>query len=348
VIGVQEVAEAIRKGAAQGRPALIGRVIDVVGFSTLPVDELIAIESDGSQWGDILGRPGAERLGAVAAEMFGAGADFLESVEVEIHGKEVEEVGLSCGGRAEVLLQPVAAIPSHLWDLLAIRAPVALITRIAGPEAGPSAVVVDRNGRSWGELPGGPTPVGLLDDAVALLFGGCSATRRVEDDQGVSLIEALVPPPRLVVVGTGDMVSAVAAQGALLGWDTKATDTAADVEGLLDWAGATAALVVLSHNPHVDAPALAIGLTRRIPYVGAMGSRSTQSRRSERLSADGVHDDDLARMHRPIGLDLGGRRAPEVALAIAAEILACHCGREARPLRDTTGPIHDRIAVPPR
>jgi len=340
---VQEVAEAIRKGAAAGRSALVGRVIDVTGFSTMPVDELIAIESDGSQHGEILGRPGAERLGVAAAEMFGSGASALQAVAVEIHGKEVEEVGLSCGGRAEVLLQAADAIPSHLWDLLANRAPAALITRIDGPGAGPSAVVVDRDGRSWGELSGGAGGVGLRDDAVALLFGGRSARRRVEDEQGVVLIEAWVPAPRLVVVGTGDMVGAVAAQGALLGWDTKATDTAGEVEGLLDWAGATAALIVLSHDPHVDAPALAIGLARRIPYVGAMGSRSTQSRRSDRLSADGVSTDDLARMHRPIGLDLGGRRAPEVALAIAAEILACHCGREARPLRDTTGPIHDRI-----
>jgi len=342
------VAEAIRKGSAEGRSALVGRVIDVTGFSTLPVDELIAIESDGSQHGQILGRPGAEKLGAAAAEMFGSGAGALQSVGVEIHGKEVEEVGLSCGGRAEVLLQPVAAIPSHLWDLLANRAPAALITRIAGPVAGPAAVVVDRNGRSWGELPGGSGSEGLRDDAIALLLGGRSATRRVEDEEGVALIEAWVPAPRLVIVGTGDMVRAVAAQGALLGWEAKATDTASDVEGLLDWAGATAALVVLSHDPHVDAPALASGLARRVPYVGAMGSRSTQSRRSDRLSADGVSTDDLARMHRPIGLDLGGRRAPEVALAIAAEILACHCGREARPLRETTGPIHDRFGAPTR
>ena len=71
-----------------------------------------------------------------------------------------------------------------------------------------------------------------------------------------------------------------------------------------------------------------------------MGSRSTQSRRADRLLADGVSPEDLARIHRPIGLDLGGRRAPEVALAIVAEILACHCGRDGGSLKDTTGPIH--------
>jgi xanthine dehydrogenase accessory factor len=339
---MQEVAESVRAEAGRGRSAVIGRVIDVKGFSTLPVDELVAIWSDGSQHGELLGRPGAEKLGAAAAEMFGTGADRLRSVGIEIHGKEVEEVGLACGGQAEVLLQPVQAIPPQLWDLLASRAPAALVTRIEGSGAGTSAMVVDRAGQTWGELAGRQPAQRIRDEAMALLVGGRSAQRRVEDEDGVVLIDAWVPTPRLVVVGAGEVASAIAAQATLLGWETEATNRVDQVGDLLDWAGASAALIVLSHDPHVDAPSLATGLARRIPYIGAMGSRSTQSRRAERLLADGVSPEELDRVHRPIGLDLGGRRAPEVALAIAAEILACHCGRDGRPLKDTTGPIHDR------
>jgi xanthine dehydrogenase accessory factor len=167
------------------------------------------------------------------------------------------------------------------------------------------------------------------------------------------LIEAWVPNPRLVVVGAGEVAQAIQAQAGLLGWETRVTDRGEDasepavypvmyapVEELLDWAGATAALIVLSHDPHVDAPALAAGLARPTPYIGAMGSRGTQSRRLERLAAMGIPEEQLDRIHRPIGLNLGGRRAPEVALAIVAEILACHCGGDARPLRDKAGPIH--------
>jgi xanthine dehydrogenase accessory factor len=342
---MQEVAETVRAEVGQGRSAVIGRVVDVKGFSTLPVDELVAICHDGSQHGDLLGRPGAQKLGAAAAEMFGSGTDRLRSVGIEIHGKEVEEVGLACGGRAEVLLQPAQAIPPELWDLLAARAPAALITRIEGPGAGTSAMVLDRSGHNWGELAGRRATARIRDDALALLLGGRSSQRRVEDEDGVVLIDAWVPTPRLVVVGTGEVVSAIAAQAGLLGWETRATDEVDEVGELLDWAGATAALIVLSHDPHIDAPSLATGLARGTPYLGAMGSRSTQTRRAERLLADGVSPEDLARIHRPIGLDLGGRRASEVALAIAAEILACHCGRDGRPLKDTTGPIHDRRGV---
>ena len=266
----------------------------------------------------------------------------LETVTITIRDKDVSEIGLACGGQAQVLLQPVASLPTQLWDLLAERAPVALLTRIDGPGAGPAGVVVDSQGRRWG----GPEPADTaLSEAVAMLQAGTTSSRRVEDETGVVLVEAWVPAPRLVVVGAGELVAALRAQGALLGWDCQATNVAAEVGAWLDWAGATAALIVLSHDPHIDTPALVTGLARGVPYVGALGSRATQSRRLQRLAAAGVDAADVDRIHRPIGLDLGGRRAPEVALAIVAEILACHRGRDARPLRHATGPINDRPGV---
>jgi xanthine dehydrogenase accessory factor len=339
---VQDVAEAVRQGVREGQEAVVGRVIDVKGFSTLPGDVLVAVDSTGTQHGEMLGRPGAERLRTAAAAMLAAGAPGLETLTISIHGQEVAEVGLACGGQAELLLQPASTIPAELWELLAARAPAALLTRIQGPGAGPAAQVVDRDGQSWGSLDGGPVDARLIKEAVAALAAGRSSTRRLEDETGVVLLEAWVPAPRLVVVGSGEMVAAIRAQSGLLGWDCQATEDAARLDELFEWAGATAALIVLSHDPHVDTPALAAGLAQNVPYVGAMGSRATQSRRLERLTATGVDPSALDRIHRPIGLDLGGRRAPEVALAIAAEILACHTGRDARPLRNASGPINDR------
>jgi xanthine dehydrogenase accessory factor len=125
-------------------------VIDVKGFSTLPGDVLVAVDSAGTQYGEVLGRPGAERLQAAAAAMFGASPPALETVTIAIHGKDIAEIGLSCGGQAEVLLQPVSTIPEVFWDLLAARAPAGLLTRIQGPDAGPAAMVADPHGPSWG------------------------------------------------------------------------------------------------------------------------------------------------------------------------------------------------------
>lgn len=340
---MQDVVEGVRDGMRTGRPAVLGRVVDVRGFSTFPGDGLVAIDSAGTQYGDILGRPGSARLRAAAASLLSDDSPGLATVTIAIKDKDVEEIGLACGGQAEVLLQPVASVPPEFWDLMAARSSVALLTRIEGSSAGPAGLVVDREGSTWGGL--GTDADAMVEEARAMLEAGTTSSRRVEDESGVVLIEAWVPSPRLVVVGTGEMVAALDAQGALLGWDCRSTGHGEELGDLLDWAGATAALIVLSHDPHVDTPALTVALERGVPYVGALGSRATQSRRLERLAAAGVDAAAIDRIHRPIGLDLGGRKAPEVALSIAAEILACHRGRDGRPLRQRTGPINDRPAA---
>jgi xanthine dehydrogenase accessory factor len=340
---VQEIAEAVRRCEAEGKSALVARVVRLRGFSTAPVDDLVVVDSDGWQQGDLLGRPGAECLAAAASDMFGSDPEgaTVRNLAIEIQDSDVEEIGLACGGIADVLLQSVAGIPPQLWSLLSERAPAALITRIEGPGAASTAIVVDRNGNSWGQLESrSDGSEALRSAAVKLLAAGRSETRRIEDESGAALIEAWVPHPRLAVVGSGEMVEALTAQAGLLGWETRSTDFSDEVDGLLDWGGVSTALVVLSHDPEVDTPALGAGLARGIAYIGAMGSRSTQSRRMERLASEGFTAAELEQIHRPIGLNLGGRRAPEVALSIVAEILACHLGRDARPLRETTGPIH--------
>jgi xanthine dehydrogenase accessory factor len=322
----------------------MGRVIELKGFSTLPVDEMVFIAEDGSFHGQLLGRPGADQLTAAAMGLLGRGAG-LETVGVEIHGPQVKELGLACGGRADVLLQPVDRIPEPFWTSVSDRAPAALVTIVEGSAAGPDALALDREGHLWGGLdPAVAAEVveSLAGEGRALLREGRTASRRVETPVGVALVEAWVPYPRLVVVGSGDVVAALEVQAGLLGWEVRASEgvTTGEVEGLLDWAGTTGALIVLSHDPHVDVPVLAAGLARPIPYVGAMGSRGTQSRRLERLRAQGIPEEQLERIHRPIGLNLGGRRAPEVALAIVAEVLAHHCGLDGRPLKEISGPIH--------
>ena len=82
------------------------------------------------------------------------------------------------------------------------------------------------------------------------------------------------------------------------------------------------AVAVLAHDPKLDDPALAEAFRRGCRYVGALGSRKTQGDRRERLRSMGVSDADVARLHGPIGLDLGGRAPAETALAILAEIVA--------------------------
>jgi xanthine dehydrogenase accessory factor len=81
-------------------------------------------------------------------------------------------------------------------------------------------------------------------------------------------------------------------------------------------------VVVLAHDPKFDEPAIVEAMSTGCRYVGAIGSKKTQAERRERLRAQGVSDGDLARLHGPIGLDLGGRAPAETALAILAEVVA--------------------------
>lgn len=104
-------------------------------------------------------------------------------------------------------------------------------------------------------------------------------------------------------------------------------------------AGASRALVMLSHAVKLDVPVLAAALRGDVSYVGALGSARTQARRAERLRAEGIADADIDRIHGPIGLDLGGNRPASIALAICAEILATRNHRDTVSLRGRLSPI---------
>jgi xanthine dehydrogenase accessory factor len=97
---------------------------------------------------------------------------------------------------------------------------------------------------------------------------------------------------------------------------------------------------VLTHDPKFDVPLLAIALRLPLAYVGAMGSRRTNDDRLAKLASLGLSPAELARLHAPIGLDLGARTPEETAASIAAEIIATRWGGSGVPLRMAGGPIH--------
>jgi xanthine dehydrogenase accessory factor len=146
--------------------------------------------------------------------------------------------------------------------------------------------------------------------------------------------------PHVVVVGGGDLASALDALCATLGWPCVHATGAAEASAQLRELGSAAALVLLSHAPEVDARVLKEALDAGAGYVGALGSRHTQRQRAERLEQLGVDQATRSLIFGPIGLDLGARNPPETALGICAEILGAASGSVAGSLRDTDRPIH--------
>jgi xanthine dehydrogenase accessory factor len=100
------------------------------------------------------------------------------------------------------------------------------------------------------------------------------------------------------------------------------------------------AICVLTHDPKFDVPVLRRALTTRAGYIGAMGSRRTHEDRLDRLREAGVDEEELERLHSPIGLDLGARTPEETAVSIAAELVQTRWGGSGRALRETSGRIH--------
>ncbi|MFE3638871.1 XdhC family protein, partial [Streptomyces sp. NPDC059168] len=180
------------------------------------------------------------------------------------------------------------------------------------------------------------------------------------------LVESSVPAPRMIVFGAIDFASALVRVGKFLGYHVTVCDARpvfatgarfpeAD-EIVVEWpheylerteVDGRTVLCVLTHDAKFDVPLLRLALRLPVAYVGAMGSRRTHLDRNERLRAVGVGELDLARLHSPIGLDLGARTPEETALSIAAEIVAGRRGGSGASLTGAHTPIHHDTAATP-
>jgi xanthine dehydrogenase accessory factor len=311
---MRDVATQVSQWQNDGLESAVARVVELHGFGGRRGGEALAINTAGDRAGTLLGGAATERVIEAARDLLATGSPATE-VDVVLGDADAVAAGLACGGSAKVLIQSVASLPAGLWSSLEARVPVVLSTALDG------------SGRSD------------LDFDNALLGGGRSVNRLVEGDPR-RFEEALVAPTRLAVVGSADLVGALRRQGDLLGWEVVAIDGRDDAVRVAATLQPPDALVVLSHDPEVDTPALSAGLRLGHGYVGALGSRHTQAARRERLRALGLSDAECDRIHGPVGLDLGARTPEEVALAICAEILAARSGRDAGSLHAGTGPIN--------
>lgn len=316
----------------------------------------------------------------IGGEVIDSGVPVLE--RYGISNDDAFAVGLTCGGILDVFVEPVSrrtfpelgGIAHDIGEEL----PVAVVTVIAHTDtAWLGRRLIIRPGGVEGSLGSARADAAIAADARGLLELGSSATMTYGPDgerRGVGLevfVSSFAARPRMLVFGAIDFAAAVARQGTFLGYHVTVCDarplftTPARFPGVdelvVDWphrylqAEIDAGRVdvrtiacVLTHDPKFDVPLLrvAFGMPEEA-YIGAMGSRRTHQDRLARLRDAGVTEDEIARIHSPIGLDLGARTPEETAVSIAAEIIATRWGGEGHMLMATDGRIHhDPIADP--
>ena len=162
----------------------------------------------------------------------------------------------------------------------------------------------------------------------------------VEAEDRQLFLTVQVPPVKVIVVGAVHISQALAPMAQGLDLDVTVIDPRTafasperfpNVPVLAEWPDAAlprlgldryTALVALTHDPKIDDPALIAALRAECFYIGALGSRKTHARRVERLTAEGFDGEDLARIHAPIGLDIGAVSPAEIAVSILGEIVA--------------------------
>jgi len=369
VTTVRRIAGTAGEWLREGRRVIVALLVGIEGSAPLEPGALMLIAEDGAIEGSITGGCIEAAVVGEAKALFAGGAPH--TVTYGISDELAGTVGLTCGGIVHVFIHEVSGaevdVETEARDAVTAGRPVAIATLLGGPQAGRKLALVD------GEVVGGLGGPALLDrsvsrDAEGMLAQGRSGIRRYGND-GATLgaelavhIHAFALPPKMLIFGAIDFSVALARIASELGYEVTIADPRAPfleapryreaARTLTAWPqdafeqidlGPRDAVLVFTHDPKFDVPALVGALAGKSGYIGALGSRKTTTDRERRLREAGVPADQLARVHAPCGLDIGSATPEEVAVSVLAEIIATRSGRSGEPLREGSRAIH-----PPR
>ncbi len=313
-------------------PAVLATLVSVEGSSYRRPGARLLLTGTGIRIGSISGGCLEEDVLTRARQVLATGTPEAVVYDTTSENDLVWGVGLGCHGVVRVLIERIS--PPVPW--LSVLAANSLRRR-------PTALTVVHGGvetTSWGTRLAAP--------------GDC-------DDPGALFLEDVAPPPALCVFGAGDDAQPLVHLAAALGWDITVADPRATfctkdrfpaarrhlVAPAAQLVAAAAPepdalAVVMTHHYVHDVPILRDLLARPLGYVGLLGPRQRAERILADIAAGGASVDAgaRARLHAPVGLDLGADGPEQVALSILAEMQAVRSGRDARPLRERRRPIH--------
>jgi len=308
---MREVLDELIEWTRAEEEVALATVVETWGSSPRPLGSKMVVTRSGKMAGSVSN-------GCIEGAVFEEAQKVLKSGTPKLAAFGVADdvafdVGLACGGHIEVYIQPLAAAHRELIGLLARQAPALLRTNL---------------------LTGGA-------ELTAGLAPGAELPRR----EGDWFVEPFRRPAHLVIIGAIHIAIPLHRLAKLMGYRVTVIDARAKFatkarfpdadELIIAWPDEAIGqlvvdnstyVVVLTHDPKFDLPALRSVLGKEAGYIGAIGSRKTNQNRFDALREEGFTDEQLARVHGPIGLDLGSRGAEETALGILAEITAVRFG----------------------
>ena len=344
---MEDVQPSLRQWQTEGEEIALATVVRVQRSAPRPPGARLAVTRSGRMAGSVSG-------GCVEADVVERAMRALDSgrpclANYGIADELGFQVGLSCGGSIDVFIEPYG--PTTEWEAL----------RQAVEEQRPAAYAIGLApgsllGRKLTLLPGEESVGSIAPELDKQLEAAATEMLHTGGAQVVALpwqgeeaqvfLEVFAPPPQLAIVGAthtaislgrlaaevGFQVSVIDARSALATEErfphvhrlTRAWPEEAFAANPL---ASHSYVVVLTHDPKFDIPALACALRSDATYIGAQGSRITQAARRKELLARGFTEADLERIRAPIGLDIGSRTPPELAVSILAELLAVRYGK---------------------
>ncbi|MGH2733032.1 MAG: XdhC family protein [Actinomycetota bacterium] len=362
---MKDVLEELEGWLAQGKRAALATLIATERSAPRDPGAVLAISEDGKVMGSVSG-------GCVEPAIIEEAMGIIESGQPKrltygITDEEACAVGLTCGGTVHLIVERLLPAPGEVFTILskALKedAPVALVTEVRGPQPGAKILVAEDE--ILGSLGDAGLDEAVVDQARAMLEMATTGTRyfgpkgeaRLDDVE--VFVHSFAQPPDMYVFGAVNLAAAVVRIGKFLGYKVTVCDARkvfanrdrfpeAD-EIVVKWpddfladapVDRRSAICILTHDPKFDIPLLKIALKTPAAYIGAMGSRRTHERRRATLVEEGVPEEDLVRIQAPIGLDIGARIPEEVAVSIAAQIIALRYQRSGGFLKGGAGTIH--------
>ena len=324
---------------AKNHPIAVATVIQTWGSSPRRAGAKMALTPDGKITGSVSG-------GCVEGAVFEAGVEVLKSnrpqlLHFGVADETAWEVGLACGGSIDIFVKPLdLEMFKPLRSTLMNEQSAVLVTLVkASDERLGREMLIRDDGGVVGSI-SEEWDVKIVELASESLNQGESRRATLSDEVEI-FMEVISPPPTLIAIGGVHITIVLVTLAKTLGYRTIVVDPRSafgnetrfpHVDQLIQtWPQdafqqipitRSTAIAMLTHDPKLDDPALKIALPSPAFYVGALGSKTTQAKRRQRLLKDGLTESQLERLHGPIGLDIGAGTPEEIAMSIMAEIVA--------------------------